>query len=134
MGTNIRYDRIKKGDKILVTILAEPIQEIFDNLHEIAYQIKDLMEEIEENGGRSKAPKELIEKTCRLKAEAVTKREAVWLKIQENYNLWGHNIAIRRGYCIVEVTDNEIDNLFKRFLKDIGGNFDIREGPENPKD
>jgi len=123
-----RIQRVARDEKVIVPMLSEPLQELYERVQDMGDKAENLKEEIEEslkqNGGdQSKVPFDLLREFERERIEVFHQRALMWFKIQDQYNIWScDNIGIRDGYAIVAMKFRPSMNMlkdFKRFMEEM---------------
>lgn len=137
----MRENKIRKGEKILVLRVSEPIQEQYDKLDKVTDELKWMHDEYQKLKKMDvTVPEEKIAALARHGSLMEKLRDQMWWDINEQYGLWHHKgVAIRDGYCIVkcrELPDPEtvMKKIKKMLLDELGEDYgiDMRRMGENP--
>ena len=130
----MKIGRIRKGEKIIVLRISEPLQEKFNALKCCGVDLEGAMKEIYEIKKLGvEIPVEKIIEGCRLNLLMEKLSADFWWDLNSNYNLYNYGgLGIRDGYCIVqlperknpEVIMEEITKLLKSKLKELTGDED----------
>lgn len=122
-----RIDRIRKGDKIIVEMLPEDLQEMFNNMD-------ILTDEAKRSDERDKEEKtEDSRKAYMLATYAAHQAYAqFWIACHERFGRWRENMSIRDNYALVTVPASEnksssrlASGIIKIIKKKIGEDFDL---------
>lgn len=110
MADEKHFMSIKKGERILVTMLSEPLQEEWDRILAMREEIEPLCDQVQEQvqsiDDIEKLPDELAQQTLELHFKIKIATDTFWYNVNKQYNLWKYpHIAMRKGYCIVKCVD-----------------------------
>lgn len=120
--------KIKKGDKIVVTILSEPLQEKYNAILACREDFGERLEKIKTIYSKPEdMPMEVARELITLNYQAGKLRDEFWYAVNDQYSLWKLGaIGIRNGYCIVKtIGPEELFNRFKtmmdEFMDEVNG-------------
>lgn len=119
--------KIRKGDKIIITLISEPLQEKYI---EILKKREEQEELIEKMKALYDSPVDMPDADARqihlLNYEAGKLRADFWFSLNDQYNLWkSPAIGIRNGFCIVKTLGPEdfikrLKQVFDEFGEELG--------------
>lgn len=98
-----RISRIAKGETVLVPMIAEDLQDLFDKTEIANDDYKRASEEVTEDPKNIESAKKLHFAKChqnKLKNE-------FWTAVHERYGHWEKDLGMRDGYALVEIPEEE---------------------------
>lgn len=123
--------KIKKGDKVLVNIISEPLQEHY-NL--IMQKREDFNERVEKLKVLYATPDMMSIEEAReihlMNYEVEKTRGEFWIKVNDQYKLWKTGaVGIRNGYCLVKTISpedfmNRLKGFMDEMMEEMNGNDD----------
>lgn len=117
-----RISKIKRGESVIVNVIAEPFQDMYNVILRKTDEMKALMKSMSTlYKGFDETPAEQIEAMMTLDYELEALRNQFWLAVNKQYNTWKiGGVGLRNGYCLVKMRDpKELMNIIKRKLDEI---------------
>lgn len=117
-----KISKIKKGDKVIVNLISEPLQEQYNLLLQKREEMDELIERMKAiYTTPDQVPMEEAENIHTLGHEAKRIELDFWFSVNSQYKLWKiPAIGIRDGYCLVKMMGP--DDFLKR-LKQVFDEF-----------
>ena len=123
MDTNrkTRIGRIAKGEKILVEMLSEDLQDLYHKQKDAIQDFRDA-----QAAAREDKTTDNLMKMQRLDAASDITRAQFWLAVREKYQIWDHSIGVRDGYALVSLPEekNQMPKEIKGLLEKLMGEQD----------
>lgn len=101
-----RIGRVRSGEKVIVPIISEKLQDDFDNLYKLRCELDGIGDKIKE-GYKSpddyceNAPYEESKYTHQLVLRLRRAEMDFWEAINDQYGVWNKCVGVRDGYCLV---------------------------------
>ena len=128
--------KVGKGEKIIVMMISEPLQDKFNHMDQSREELKWMLDEVDKLRKLGvEIPEEKYAALYRQKAKHEMLRLEFWSAVNEQYGLWHkENIGIRDGYCLVErkaLPDPvEFMKELRKFVQErLGEDFEVGGGP-----
>lgn len=91
-----RIDRVAKGEKVVVPMIQEDLQEIWNQLEEVSDDAKRAQEELLEESNDENAKKAFL-----LDNKHRRKYMEFWEAIHDRYGHWNKSLGLRDNYALV---------------------------------
>lgn len=113
-----KISKMKKGDKVIVNLISEPLQEQYSQLLQKREEMDDLIDRMRAlYTTPDEVPMEEAENIHTLGYEAKKIERDFWFRVNKQYKLWKTPaLGIRDGYCLVKMMGP--DDFLKR-LKEV---------------
>lgn len=120
MRSKKKIGRIAKGEEVIVDMVEEPIQDLFDKMQDLKDDFNRAVELYHEE--KTEANAKVIHYADFAFDESKFK---LWTAVHERYGHWEWNIGIRDGYALVRIgkrgTSGDMPDFLKKMLKDLKG-------------
>lgn len=119
--------RIKKGEKVVVEIIAEDLQDKFDAYHDLIEEANRAKEIAREDKSDKNIKQMMI-----LDAKAEYAKAMFWVALHERHGHWAKSVGIRDGYAMVTMSHKGMmsgmpEGLKRMLLEELGESFDGEE-------
>lgn len=114
-----KWEKIKRGEKVVVTMLGEDLQDRWDSILKVREELKEKMGSVK---AYAKAFDDVndsdAEAICVLNCKHISMSQDFWMDVNRRYGLWKiPHLGIRDGYCIVQMPSTK--DKVKGFLQKV---------------
>jgi len=113
-----RIGRIAKGERVIVKVLPEDLQDLFNKMQDMGDNADRAKEAASEEEGNVELAKQHVLSSY----AAEEARIAFWKAVHERYGGWEKNLGVRDGYALVEFdVKTKLNGFMRKLMKDIEG-------------